>query len=130
LRKTFSHFVALVGLQPLGAFVGFAVGGCAPDEMGIGPTVAVPKLLSRHGLKVSDIDLWYDNERTFLLIHFPFRELNEAFAVVPLRCADVLGIDHAKMNVNGGAISIGHPFGMTGSRQVCSIPSRDLILGR
>lgn len=91
------------GLTPLGAFVGFAVGGCEPDEMGIGPTVAVPKLLSRYGLKVSDIDLW---------------ELNEAFACVPLRCADVLGIDHAKMNVNGGAISIGHPFGMTGSRQV------------
>lgn len=91
------------GLQPLGAFVGFAVGGCQPDEMGIGPTVAVPKLLSRHGLKVSDIDLW---------------ELNEAFAVVPLHCGDVLGIDPEKMNVNGGAISIGHPFGMTGSRQV------------
>eukprot|EP00602_Paraphysomonas_sp_CaronLab_P000597 CAMPEP_0185023360 /NCGR_PEP_ID=MMETSP1103-20130426/6037_1 /TAXON_ID=36769 /ORGANISM="Paraphysomonas bandaiensis, Strain Caron Lab Isolate" /LENGTH=397 /DNA_ID=CAMNT_0027555921 /DNA_START=54 /DNA_END=1247 /DNA_ORIENTATION=+ len=91
------------GLEPLGAFVGFAVGGCEPDEMGIGPTVAVPKLLSRHGLSVDDIDLW---------------ELNEAFAVVPLRCADVLGIDHSKMNVNGGAISIGHPFGMTGSRQV------------
>lgn len=91
------------GLTPLGAFKGFAVGGCEPDEMGIGPTVAVPRLLSRHGLAVSDIDLW---------------ELNEAFAVVPLRCAEVLGIDEAKMNVNGGAISIGHPFGMTGSRQV------------
>jgi acetyl-CoA C-acetyltransferase len=91
------------GLTPLGAFKGFAVGGCEPDEMGIGPTVAVPRLLERHGLRVEDIDLW---------------ELNEAFAAVPLRCADVLGIDHAKMNVNGGAISIGHPFGMTGSRQV------------
>ena len=91
------------GLTPLGAFKGFAVGGCEPDEMGIGPTVAVPRLLSRHGLAVSDIDLW---------------ELNEAFAVVPLRCAEVLGINEAKMNVNGGAISIGHPFGMTGSRQV------------
>lgn len=91
------------GVTPLGAFKGFAVGGCSPEEMGIGPTVAVPRLLERHGLKVDDIDLW---------------ELNEAFAVVPLRCADVLGIDHEKMNVNGGAISIGHPFGMTGSRQV------------
>ena len=91
------------GLTPLGAFKGFAVGGCSPEEMGIGPTVAVPRLLERHGLTVADIDLW---------------ELNEAFAVVPLRCADVLGIDHEKMNVNGGAISIGHPFGMTGSRQV------------
>ncbi|CAE7803019.1 PED1, partial [Symbiodinium microadriaticum] len=90
------------GLTPLGAFMGFAVGGCAPDEMGIGPTVAVPKLLARHGLTIDDIDLW---------------ELNEAFATVPLHCADVLGIDHSKMNVNGGAISIGHPFGMTGSRQ-------------
>ena len=88
---------------PLGAFVGFAVGGCSPEEMGIGPTVAVPRLLERHGLRVDDIDLW---------------ELNEAFAVVPLRCADVLGIDPDKLNVNGGAISIGHPFGMTGSRQV------------
>ena len=91
------------GLTPLGAFKGFAVGGCSPEEMGIGPTVAVPRLLARHGLTVADIDLW---------------ELNEAFAVVPLRCAEVLGIDHEKMNVNGGAISIGHPFGMTGSRQV------------
>jgi len=91
------------GLSPLGAFKGFAVGGCSPEEMGIGPTVAVPRLLARHGMTVDDIDLW---------------ELNEAFAVVPLRCADVLGIDHEKMNVNGGAISIGHPFGMTGSRQV------------
>jgi len=91
------------GLTPLGAFIGFAVGGCSPEEMGIGPTVAVPKLLQRHGLTVDDIDLW---------------ELNEAFAVVPLHCADVLGIDHAKMNVNGGSISIGHPFGMTGSRCV------------
>lgn len=91
------------GCKPLGAFKGFAVGGCSPEEMGIGPTVAVPRLLERHGLKVDDIDLW---------------ELNEAFAVVPLRCADVLGIDEENMNVNGGAISIGHPFGMTGSRQV------------
>jgi len=89
-----------LGLTPLGAFVGFAVGGCSPEEMGIGPTVAVPKLLARYNLTVDDIDLW---------------ELNEAFAVVPLHCADVLGIDHNKMNVNGGSISIGHPFGMTGS---------------
>lgn len=94
---------AKAGCTPLGAFKGFAVGGCSPEEMGIGPTVAVPRLLERHGLKVDDIDLW---------------ELNEAFAVVPLRCAEVLGIDPAKMNVNGGSISIGHPFGMTGSRQV------------
>jgi len=91
------------GVAPLGVFKGFAVGGCEPDEMGIGPTVAVPRLLARHGLTVDDIDLW---------------ELNEAFSVVPLACADKLGIDHDKMNVNGGAISIGHPFGMTGSRQV------------
>ena len=72
-------------------FYRFAVGGCSPEEMGIGPTVAVPKLLSRYGLTVDDIDLW---------------ELNEAFAVVPLRCADVLGIDHAKMNVNGGNVPV------------------------
>jgi acetyl-CoA C-acetyltransferase len=94
---------AKAGCTPLGVFKGFAVAGCAPEEMGIGPTVAVPRLLARHGLVVDDIDLW---------------ELNEAFAVVPLSCADALGIDHEKMNVNGGSISIGHPFGMTGSRQV------------
>lgn len=91
------------GVAPLGVFKGFAVGGCEPEEMGIGPTIAVPRLLERHGLGVSDIDLW---------------ELNEAFSVVPLACADKLGIDHEKMNVNGGSIAIGHPFGMTGSRQV------------
>jgi len=91
------------GLQPLGAFKGFAVAGCAPDEMGIGPVFAVPRLLARHGLKVDDIDLW---------------ELNEAFAVVPLYSMQQLGIDHAKTNVNGGSIAIGHPFGMTGSRMV------------
>lgn len=91
------------GLKPLGAFMGFAVAGCSPDEMGIGPVHAIPKLLARHGLTVADIDLW---------------EMNEAFAVVPLHCADVLKIPHEKLNVNGGAISIGHPFGMTGSRQV------------
>jgi acetyl-CoA acyltransferase len=82
-------------------FRGFAVAGCEPDEMGIGPVFAVPKLLNRHGLKVSDIDLW---------------ELNEAFAVQVLYCRDRLGIDNQKLNVNGGSISIGHPFGMTGSR--------------
>ena len=91
------------GLEPLGAYMGFAVGGCSPEEMGIGPVVAVPKLLAKHGLTVADIGLW---------------ELNEAFAVVPLHCADVLGIDHALMNVNGGSISVGHPFGMTGARCV------------
>ncbi|HRE61316.1 MAG TPA: acetyl-CoA C-acyltransferase [Micropepsaceae bacterium] len=89
------------GLQPLGIFRGFAVAGCEPDEMGIGPVFAVPRLLQRHGLKVDDIDLW---------------ELNEAFASQALYCADRLGIDHAKLNVNGGSISIGHPFGMTGAR--------------
>ena len=82
-------------------FRGFAVAGCEPDEMGIGPVFAVPKLLKRHGLKVDDIDLW---------------ELNEAFAVQVVYCRDRLGIDPAKLNVNGGSISIGHPFGMTGSR--------------
>jgi acetyl-CoA acetyltransferase family protein len=89
------------GLNPLGIFRGFAVAGCEPDEMGIGPVFAVPKLLARHGLKVDDIDLW---------------ELNEAFAVQVLYCRDKLGIDPAKLNVNGGSISIGHPFGMTGAR--------------
>jgi acetyl-CoA acyltransferase len=82
---------------------GFAVAGCEPDEMGIGPVFAVPKLLSRRGLKVSDIDLW---------------ELNEAFAVQVVYCRDRLGLDPEKLNVNGGSISIGHPFGMTGSRMV------------
>lgn len=87
----------------LGIFKGFAVGGCDPDIMGMGPSIAVPRLLSRHGLTVDDIDLW---------------ELNEAFAVVALANQRALGIDPAKMNVNGGAIAVGHPFGMTGSRQV------------
>jgi acetyl-CoA C-acetyltransferase len=91
------------GLQPLGAFRGFAVAGCEPDEMGVGPVYAVPKLLRRHGLTVDDIDLW---------------ELNEAFASQSIYCADKLGIDPEKLNVNGGAISIGHPFGMTGARLV------------
>lgn len=89
------------GLMPLGVFRGFAVAGCAPGEMGIGPVFAVPKLLAAHGLGVDDIDLW---------------ELNEAFAVQLVYCRDRLGIDPAKLNVNGGAISIGHPFGMSGAR--------------
>ena len=89
------------GLQPLGAFKGWAVAGCQPDEMGIGPVFAVPRLLQRHGLKIDDIDLW---------------ELNEAFASQCLYSRDTLGIDPAKYNVNGGSIAIGHPFGMTGAR--------------
>ena len=89
------------GLQPLGAFKGWAVAGCEPDEMGIGPVFAIPRLLERHGLKVDDIDLW---------------ELNEAFASQCLYSRDKLGIDPAKYNVNGGSIAIGHPFGMTGAR--------------
>lgn len=89
------------GLAPLGAFKGFAVAGCAPDEMGIGPVFAVPRLLERHGLTVEDIDLW---------------ELNEAFASQCLYCRDTLGIDPDKYNVNGGSIAIGHPYGMTGAR--------------
>ena len=89
------------GLQPLGVFRGFAVAGCEPDEMGIGPIYAIPKLLKRHGLKVSDIDLW---------------ELNEAFAVQVLYIRDHLGIDNDKLNVNGGAIAVGHPYGMSGQR--------------
>jgi acetyl-CoA C-acetyltransferase len=89
------------GLQPLGRFVAWAVAGCEPDEMGIGPVFAIPKLLKRHGLKIDDIDLW---------------ELNEAFASQCLYSRDKLGIDPAKYNVNGGSIAIGHPFGMTGAR--------------
>src|SRR5215470_8645246 len=95
-----------LGVKPLMIFRGFAVAGCEPDEMGIGPVFAVPKLLKRHGLKVEDIDLW---------------ELNEAFAVQVIYCRDRLGIDREKLNVNGGSISIGHPFGMTGSRLVGTI---------
>lgn len=91
------------GLKPLGIFRGFAVAGCEPDEMGIGPVFAVPKVLARLGLKVSDIDLW---------------ELNEAFAVQVLYCADKLGIPMDKLNVNGGAIAVGHPYGMSGQRLV------------
>jgi len=91
------------GLQPLGIYRGIAVAGCAPDEMGIGPVFAVPKLLEKHGLKIDDIDLW---------------ELNEAFACQVVYCRDRLGIPHDKLNVNGGAISIGHPYGMSGARMV------------
>ncbi len=89
------------GLAPLGAYRGLAVAGCAPDEMGIGPVFAIPKLLAKHGLKVDDIDLW---------------ELNEAFASQVLYCRDHLGIPNEKLNVSGGAISIGHPYGMSGAR--------------
>jgi acetyl-CoA acyltransferase len=92
-----------LGLKPKAYFRGFTVAGCAPDEMGIGPVFSVPKLLKAKGLTVDDIDLW---------------ELNEAFASQCLYCRDKLEIDNAKYNVNGGSISIGHPFGMTGSRQV------------
>ena len=91
------------GLQPLGIYRGIAVAGCEPDEMGIGPVFAVPKLLKAHGLKVEDIGLW---------------ELNEAFAVQVLYCRDQLGIPDELLNVNGGAISIGHPYGMSGARMV------------
>ena len=89
------------GLEPLGAYRGMAVAGCEPDEMGIGPVFAIPKLLKRNGLKIDDIGLW---------------ELNEAFAVQALYCRDKLGIDPEKYNVNGGSISIGHPYGMSGAR--------------
>jgi acetyl-CoA C-acetyltransferase len=89
------------GLKPLGRFLGFAVAGCEPDEMGIGPVFAVPKVLSRLGLKVSDIDLW---------------ELNEAFAVQVIYCRDKLGIPADRLNVNGGAIAVGHPYGVSGQR--------------
>ncbi|MEN9468179.1 MAG: hypothetical protein RL081_2180 [Pseudomonadota bacterium] len=89
------------GLKPLGRFLGFAVAGCEPDEMGIGPVFAIPKVLKRLGLNVSDIDLW---------------ELNEAFAVQVLYCRDKLGIPADKLNVNGGAIAVGHPYGVSGQR--------------
>lgn len=91
------------GIEPLGVYRGIAVAGCAPEEMGIGPIYAIPKLLERHGLGIDDIGLW---------------ELNEAFAVQTLYCRDRLGIDPDRLNVDGGAISIGHPYGMTGSRLV------------
>ena len=89
------------GLKPIGRFLGFAVAGCEPDEMGIGPVFAIPKVLKRLGLSVADIDLW---------------ELNEAFAVQVLYCADTLGIPMDKLNVNGGAIAVGHPYGVSGQR--------------
>ena len=98
-------------LKPLGIFRGFVSAGCEPDEMGIGPVFAVPRLLKRHGLTVDDIDLW---------------ELNEAFAVQVLYCRDKLGIDPEKLNVNGGAISVGHPYGMSGAR----LAGHALIEGR
>jgi acetyl-CoA acetyltransferase family protein len=100
-----------LGLQPKVAFRGFAVAGCDPDEMGIGPVFAVPKLLKRHNLKVDDIGLW---------------ELNEAFAVQVLYCRDRLGIDPDRMNVNGGSIALGHPFGMTGARLVGALANEML----
>jgi len=100
-----------LGLKPKLIFRGFQVAGCEPDEMGIGPVFAVPKLLARNGLKVEDIDVW---------------ELNEAFAVQVIYCAQRLGIDPAKLNVNGGSIAIGHPFGMTGSRMVGTIANEML----
>jgi acetyl-CoA C-acetyltransferase len=98
-----ARVAAQEGLTPLGIYRGIAVAGCEPDEMGIGPVFAVPKLLKQHGLSVDDIGLW---------------ELNEAFAVQVVYCRDRLGIDNAKLNVNGGAISIGHPYGMSGSRMI------------
>jgi acetyl-CoA C-acetyltransferase len=104
-------FAERKGLRPLGRFLGFAVAGCEPDEMGIGPVFAVPKVLTRLGLKVDDIDLW---------------ELNEAFAVQVLYCADRLGIPMDRLNVNGGAIAIGHPYGMSGQR----LTGHALIEGR
>lgn len=100
-----------LGLRPKLIFRGFAVAGCEPDEMGIGPVFAVPKLLKRHGLTVDDIDLW---------------ELNEAFAVQVIYCRDRLGIPQERLNVNGGSISIGHPFGMTGSRMVGTLANEML----
>ncbi|MGL4559970.1 MAG: acetyl-CoA C-acyltransferase, partial [Afipia sp.] len=89
------------GLKPLGIFRGFVAAGCEPDEMGIGPVFAIPRLLQRHGLKIDDIDMW---------------ELNEAFAVQVLYCRDKLGIDPEKLNVSGGSVAVGHPYGMTGAR--------------
>ncbi|HEY7650004.1 MAG TPA: thiolase family protein [Methylomirabilota bacterium] len=100
-----------LGIRPKLVFRGFAVAACEPDEMGIGPVFAVPRLLQRHGLRVQDIDLW---------------ELNEAFASQVIYCRDRLGIDPERLNVNGGSISIGHPFGMTGSRMVGTLANEML----
>jgi acetyl-CoA acetyltransferase family protein len=100
-----------LGVRPKLLFRGFAIAGCEPDEMGIGPVFAVPKLLRRHGLTVKDIDLW---------------ELNEAFAVQVVYCRDRLGLDPDRLNVNGGSVSIGHPFGMTGSRMVGTLANEML----
>ena len=91
------------GLEPLGIYRGLVVAGCEPDEMGIGPVFAVPRLLERHGLKTDDIDLW---------------ELNEAFAVQVVYCRDRLGLPMDRLNVDGGSIAIGHPYGMSGARLV------------
>jgi acetyl-CoA acetyltransferase family protein len=100
-----------LGIRPKLVFRGFAIAGCEPDEMGVGPVFAVPKLLKRHGLKIDDIDVW---------------ELNEAFASQVVYCRDRLGLDPAKLNKNGGSISIGHPFGMTGSRMVGTLANEML----
>ena len=105
------HYASTHNLKPLGRFLGFAVAGCEPDEMGIGPVFAVPKVLKKLGLTVADIDLW---------------ELNEAFAVQVLYCADTLGIPMDRLNVNGGAIAVGHPYGVSGQR----LTGHALIEGR
>ena len=98
-----SKLAAQKGLSPMGIFRGMTVAGCEPDEMGIGPVYAIPKLLKQHGLSINDIGLW---------------EINEAFACQLIYSRDYLGIDNDKLNVNGGAISVGHPFGMSGARMV------------
>jgi acetyl-CoA C-acetyltransferase len=98
-----ADLAAARGIEPLGYYAGIAVTGCEPDEMGIGPVAAIPRLLEQHGLSVGDVGVW---------------ELNEAFASQAVHCRDVLGIDPERMNVDGGAIALGHPYGMTGSRAV------------
>jgi len=97
------RIAARKGLKPMGIYRGFAVAGCEPDEMGIGPVFAIPKLLKQTGKKIEDIGLW---------------ELNEAFAVQVIYCRDKLGIPNDRLNVNGGSIAVGHPYGVTGSRLV------------